>query len=83
VADLSGAIETAAGRPQSATIDGTSASTHSIADLIKADQYLAMKIAARKRLRGMAVTRLVTPGTVDDCGRAGIGCGFGTAGGLY
>lgn len=71
MADLSDTIETAAGRPQSATVDGSTASSHPIAGLIQADQYLAMKAAARKRLRGVAITQLITPGPLDDCGRVG------------
>ena len=81
MADLSDTIETAAGRPQSATVDGMSATSQPIAGLIQADQYLAMKTAARKRLRGVAYSRLVTPGPADDCGRTTGG--FDSTGGLY
>lgn len=81
MADLSDTIESAAGKPLSATVDGLAVTGRSAADLIQADQYLASKAAAKKRLRGVAVTRLITPGAADDNGANAAG--FNTQGGLY
>jgi hypothetical protein len=63
-------IEQAASRPASAVVGRGVRRLALAADLITADQYLAQKAAARKRLRGVAITRLVTPGPAPDCGRA-------------
>lgn len=71
MADLSNDIATQAVEPISSTADGQSSTGRSTADIITADQYLAAKTAMRKRRRGVAFTKLTTPGALDDCGRAG------------
>lgn len=60
-ADLSQSITDAAGTPQSASADGQSASARPIDQLIKADQYLALRAAAGLRRRGMRFSRLILP----------------------
>lgn len=66
--DLTTAIQQAASDPAAVTSDGISVTARSVADLIAADVYLAGKAARSKRRRGMTFTKLVTPGTVSDCG---------------
>jgi hypothetical protein len=63
--DLADTIEQAAGTPESASADGTSAKARSIPDLIEADRYLASKRAAHADPR-KALTRvkIVPPGAV-------------------
>lgn len=72
--DLSDTIEAAAALPASASVDGQSVTHRSVADLVAIDQYLAAKEAVRKRRRGVAFTKLIAPGALSDCGRAGTGC---------
>jgi hypothetical protein len=57
-------IETAAGQPSSASVDGQSASNRSISELIAWDKYASQKEAMSRKGRGMRITRLVPPGTV-------------------
>lgn len=58
MADLSQQIEDAAGQPRSATVDGVSATSHSLPDLIEADKYLAGKTAATKNHLGIRSVKL-------------------------
>ena len=68
MADLSDQIETAAATPAAASVDGQSVTSRGIADLITADQYLAVKEAVAKRRRGLAFTKLINPGAAPDEG---------------
>lgn len=79
MADLATTIEAAANRPLSASVDGLNVNSRPITDLIAAQNYLDARAAVRKRRRGVVYSRLITPGTVDDCGVTGS---FGTQGGL-
>ncbi len=47
--------------PKIATVDGMTAQAHDLPDQIAADQYLAAKAAARKKHRGIRITRLILP----------------------
>lgn len=69
--DLAETIAEQAAEPVSSSTDGQSATGRPIADLIAADQHLAAKrvAAARRPLRGVAITQLITPGALDDNGR--------------
>lgn len=60
--ELEAAIETAAEKPVSASVDGVTITQRPIADLIAADRYLSAKRAARKRSRGIRLTQIVPPG---------------------
>lgn len=71
MADLSDDIATQAVGPSSASVDGRSATARPVADLIAAQQFLDAKAAVAKRRRGVTLTKLVAPGALDDCGRAG------------
>jgi len=80
--DLSGTIETAAGRPQAASVDGLTVTGRSVLELIQADQYLAAKAAASKRRRGIRFSKAVNPGALSDAGGTlGGTSDFGTPGG--
>lgn len=68
--DLSSDIASQAVEPVSHSGDGVSTSGRPIGDLIKAQQFLDAKVAARKRRRGMVSTQLTTPPALDDGGRA-------------
>jgi hypothetical protein len=78
--DLGADIAEQAVDPVASGSDGQTASGRPIGDLIAADKHLAQKRAGRRRLRGVAVTQLITPGTLDDCGRVGS---FDQPGGYY
>ena len=79
--DLTTAIQQAAGDPSAVTSDGISVTARPVADLIAADQYLAGKVAAKQRRRGITFTKLVTPGAVSDNGMSlGGTTDFGTGG---
>lgn len=62
--DLSNDIAEQALEPISSAADGQSATGRSVNELIKADQYLAGKVAARKRRRGMMFSVAQTPGAM-------------------
>lgn len=64
--DLSDTIEEAASDPQSASIDGRSATARPIKDLIEADRYLAEKEAAQSSTTRLGVRFFATkpPGAV-------------------
>lgn len=62
MADLSSNIETAATQPKSATVDGVSAQSRDIDELIKADRYLARKTANANASFGLRFAKLV-PGS--------------------
>lgn len=64
--DISQAVEYAAENPASASVDGRSATSHPIPDLILAEQYVAAKTATTggRSLWGMTrPARVVPPGT--------------------
>ncbi len=58
------AIEDAAGEPLEVEVDGQRVKGRTIADLIKADQYLDAKTASGSASRGLRFTRLINPGAV-------------------
>lgn len=80
LADLSADIAAQAVEPITSAGDGQSATGRAIGELIAADQYGAAKAAVRKRRRGLSFSRLVAPGALPDCGRAGAS--FDHPGGL-
>ncbi len=49
--------------PSKATGDSGSVEQHSLADQIEADRYLASKVAAKSKRRGLTLNKLVPPGT--------------------
>lgn len=68
MADLSAEIESAISSPQSATVDGRSATARSIADLIAADRYLRENAASENtapgRRLGISFFKTRPPGAV-------------------
>ena len=73
------ALVNALSGPRRVTGDAGSVETHSITDLIKADQYLSAKAAGKLRNRGLRFNKLIPPGTVE--GHAGqLGGGYGNFG---
>jgi hypothetical protein len=68
-ADLSEQIAQAAADPASVSSDGQSVTARGTEELIRADQHLAQRQAGRRPLRGIAITRLIAPGALDDSGR--------------
>ncbi len=66
--DLSTTITTAAGDPASASVDGQSATSRPIADLILADQYLAGRVGITKKHRGIRFSKLLPAGCLSDQG---------------
>lgn len=48
--------------PASASVDGTSASQHSLGDQIKAAQYIAAQVGGTRPHFGLRFTTLVPPG---------------------
>ena len=73
--DLSETIASEAAAPLSSSGDGQSATGRSIDELIKADQYLAAKAAARSKRRGLLFTKLVPPPAAGDPPGGTGGCG--------
>ena len=71
MADLSGDIATQAVEPATSSADGQSATARAIGEVIQADQYLAARARVGKRRRGITFSKLVAPGALPDCGRAG------------
>ena len=81
--DLQATIQTAATTPQSASVDGQSATARPVADLILADQYAAAKYAMSKKHRGIRFNKILPAGPVSDQGGTRLGGSFGGgAGGL-
>lgn len=67
--DLTPTITQAASDPQSAAVDGQSATARPMGDLIAADQYLAQKSAAAVgKRRGIRFSKLLPSGPVSDQG---------------
>ena len=62
MADLSDDIELAAAGPKKVTVDGETTEARDIADLIKADKYLAAKAAAKNGRGGLRFSKFVPPG---------------------
>ncbi|HEY3325053.1 MAG TPA: hypothetical protein VGP72_31660 [Planctomycetota bacterium] len=62
--ELTDRISEAARGPKSASVDGVSVEQQPIRDLIKADQYLEGKKAAKKASMGLRFGRIVPPGSV-------------------
>lgn len=60
---LDQAIADNAAGPKQATGDTGSVEQHPLPDQIAADKYLAAKKAARRRGKGVSLTKLVPPGT--------------------
>jgi len=60
---LDDVIEDAASGPKEAKGDMGSFTTHSLADLIKADEYLTNKRAAKKKGLGIRFTKIIPPGS--------------------
>lgn len=75
--DLEPTIVQAALEPASASADGQSATGRSIADLIAADQYLAGKVAAKQKRRGLTFSKIVPAGAISDDGTTLGGSAFG------
>lgn len=65
MADLSDTIESAAGGPQTVSVDGLTTTQRSIPDLVQADQYLNARDAAAQPHRGLRFTRILAPNAVD------------------
>jgi hypothetical protein len=61
--ELKDAIEQNAKGPAKATGDSGSMEQHPLPDQIAADRYLASKEAAKKKGLGIAMKKLVPPGT--------------------
>lgn len=80
IPDQNETIAAAAAAPLSAASDGQSASARPAGDLIAIDQHGSAKRAKRRGLRGVAITRLTTPGPLDDSCADGRG-GFNRPGG--
>jgi hypothetical protein len=80
--DLSDQIEQAASDPQSAAVDGQSATARPMGDLIAADQYLAAKAGMARRRRGVRFTKILASGPVSDQGQTRPLGSFGGGGGL-
>lgn len=68
MADLTADIAQQALEPASSSGDGHSASGRAVGELIKAQQFLDARRAAKKRRRGIVTTQLTTPGAIDLCG---------------
>ena len=64
MADLAPDIEQNAQGPKSATVDGESATAHSLREQIEADRYLKSEAAAKSKKRGLNLQKLKPPGTV-------------------
>lgn len=81
--DLTPQIEQAAADPQSASVDGQSATARPMADLIAADQYVASKASMATRRRGLRFSKILPSGPVSDQAGTRLGGSFsGGAGGL-
>lgn len=61
-ADLSETVTDAAEGPRKASGDAGSYESHSLPDLIKADQYTKASTGAEKPHRGLRFTKLIPPG---------------------
>lgn len=59
-------VATAIVNPKSATADGVSVQSHSLPELIAAENHLAKKSAASKPGRGMRFSKLIPSGTIGD-----------------
>ena len=57
-------IATIANKPAEASVDGRSAKSHALKDLIEADRYVASKNNSRKRGLGIIRQRTAPPGAV-------------------
>lgn len=64
MADLTSQIETNAGKPKAANIDGQQVQQHSLDEQIEADRYLKSEAAGASKKRGINLARLKPPGTV-------------------
>jgi len=60
--DIDQAITDNASGPKRAQGDSGSVEQHSLIDQIEADRYLASKAAAKRRDRGLRMTRISPPG---------------------
>jgi hypothetical protein len=69
--DLSADIASQAIEPASASADGQIASARPVADLILADQYLAGKVALKRKARGIQFSKLIPPAAYSDQGGTG------------
>jgi len=63
-AAASAALAAAVSAPAKVSGDAGSVESHSLADLIQADQYAAGKVAASKPNRGLRFSTLLPPGAV-------------------
>jgi len=63
MSDLSDQIETNAQAPKSVTVDGSTATQHSLKDQIEADKYLGAKVGATKSKFGVRIGQFTQPGT--------------------
>ncbi len=54
--------------PAKAASDAGSVVQHPLKDQIEADRYLSAKQAAKKRKRGLRITKLILPGQVGNDG---------------
>ena len=67
--ELADAIVDDALDPVASASDGQSATGRPVADQILATKHAAAARAGRRRLRGVAITQLITQGPHDDGGR--------------
>lgn len=73
--DLATMIGTLAGNPIMGMSDGQQFQMRPMADLIKADQYLALKAAMALGSRGIRFNKIIPAGPMDDqhCNLGGSG----------
>lgn len=58
-------IESAMNQPKKYQVDGEAVESHSLDEMIKADQYLAKKKASKKRFKGIKLFTISTQGASD------------------
>lgn len=63
-AEFADQLSAALSAPKRVKGDAGEVEQHSISDMIKADQYLAAKCAAKSPRRGLRFTRMIPPGAV-------------------
>lgn len=64
MADLSTDIETAAKAPKAVNVDGINVQAPDVGDQIEADRYLKSNAAAKRKDRGLHITKLKPPGSI-------------------
>jgi hypothetical protein len=62
--DLTDTIKQSAEGPASASVDGTSVSQHSLAELVVADKHVGAKAAGKNPAKALVLMKIVSPGAV-------------------